>query len=131
MDLDGYPTGIPSDLFRPHVILPAQHFNPPQKLTPEHRLMIGVLDDAVQCIQKYRSSTDIRSRRLFREARQWLLATEPHWPYSFERICATLDLDAGAVRRCLLRLAPERPPVSEMSTARRSLGIDHEGIWAA
>ncbi len=29
------------------------------------------------------------------------LAEETDWPYSFERICGTLDLDANAVRRCL------------------------------
>ncbi len=30
MDVDRYLTGVPIDLFQPHVILPAQHFNPPK-----------------------------------------------------------------------------------------------------
>jgi hypothetical protein len=104
MDADRYLTGVPIDLFQPHIILPAQHFNPPKKLAPEQRLMMAVLDDAVRCVEKYRCPPDARGRRLFREAQQWLLAEEPHWPYSFERICAALDLDANTVRH-RLRLA--------------------------
>ena len=38
MDADRYLTGVPSDLFKPHVILPSQHFDPPKKFAPEHRL---------------------------------------------------------------------------------------------
>jgi hypothetical protein len=110
MDADRYLTGVPSDLFEPHVILPAQ-LSPPKTLAPEHRLMMAVLDDAVRCVEKYRRATDFRGRRLFDEGRQWLLARDTHWPYSFERICGVLDLDATAVRH-RLRLVPERPPVS-------------------
>jgi hypothetical protein len=67
MDLDQYLTGVLIDLFQPHVIVPAQHFNPPKKLAPEHRLMMAVLDDAVRCVEKYRCPTDARARR--RDAR--------------------------------------------------------------
>ena len=111
MDVDRYLTGVPIGLFQPHVILPSQDFTPPKKFTPERRLMMAVLDDAVRCVEKNRVATDARGRRLFHEAKQWLLAAEPHWPYSFERICAVLDLDANAVRQ-RLRLTPQRPPVS-------------------
>lgn len=38
MDADRYLPGAPSDLFRPRVILPSQHFDSPKKFTPEHRL---------------------------------------------------------------------------------------------
>ena len=51
MDVDRYLTGVPMDLFQPHVILPAQHFNPPKKLAPEHRLLMAVLDDAVGALR--------------------------------------------------------------------------------
>lgn len=96
-------------LFQAHVILPVQHFNSSKQITPELRLMIAVLADAVWCLEKYRCPTDARGRRLFRRAQQWLVATEPHWPYSFVRICAALDLDASAVRRHL-RWALELQP---------------------
>lgn len=99
---------------RPQLILPEQHFNPPQKHAPEQELMMAVLEDAVRCIEKYRFPVDGRGRRIFLEAQRWLLASEPHWPYSFECICAALDLDAGAVLH-RLRLAP--PPAISVAGA--------------
>ena len=72
---------------------------------------MAVLEDAVWCIDKYRVPTDGSGRRMFLEAKHWLLASEPQWPYSFECICAALDIDAGAVLD-RLQLAPPRPAVS-------------------
>ena len=127
MDVDRYLTGVPIGLFQPHVILPSQDFTSPKQFAPERRLMTAVLDDAVRCVEKYRFPTDARGRRLFDEAKQWLLATDAHWPYSFERICAVLDLDANAVRH-RLRLTPNRPPVSasramQMTTRERGTAV--------
>jgi len=113
-NVNRYRTGVPIDLFQPRVTLPAQRFDAPKRLAPEQRLMMAVLDDAVWCVEKYRVPTDTRGRLLFQEAKRWLLAAEPHWPYSFERICAVLDLDANAVRHHL-RVAPVRSPVSVSS----------------
>jgi hypothetical protein len=87
-----------------------QHVNvippgPSKTVAPERRLMIAVLEDAINCVTKYRFATDGRGRRLLDEEQQWLLSDETHWPYSFECICDVLDLDAHAVRQGL-RLAP-------------------------
>jgi hypothetical protein len=125
MDADRHLTGVAMALFQPHVILPAQLFSPPKEFTPEHRLRAAILADAVWCVEKYRFPTDARGRRLFRRAKQWLLASEPHWPYSFENICAVLDLNANAVRH-RLRLTGEQPPVAvsrEMQPTRLEHGI--------
>jgi hypothetical protein len=65
MDPDRHLTGVPIDLLQPHMILPAQHFKPPKRLAPKHRLMTAVLDGAVRCVEKYRFPTDARGRRLF------------------------------------------------------------------
>jgi len=105
----------------PDLILPSQHFRQPEKLAPEHRLMIAVLDDAIRCVERNRVSTDMHGQRAFREAQQWLLAQEPNWPYSFERICAVLDLDANAVRFRLL-FAPQRQAAA---AARQSALAEH------
>ena len=94
-------TGVPSGMLQPNIILPSQHFGPRRRLAPEHRLMIAVLQDAIDCVAKYRYAKDYRGRRLFHEATQWLLAEETDWPYSFECICGVLDLDANAVRRAV------------------------------
>jgi hypothetical protein len=92
----------------PDVVLPAQQSARVRHLTPERRLMIAVLDDAIQCVMKYRSATDGPGRRQFVEESDWLLSTDDRWPYSFECICDVLNLDAGAVRAglCLISSAP-------------------------
>ena len=94
------------------ILLPSQHFGPRRKQAPEQRLMMAVLHDALECLEKYRFATSSQGRRLFREAMQWFLADETDWPYSFECICGVLDLDSNAVRQRLrvareLQLVPE------------------------
>ena len=101
----------PIGMWQPDVILPSQYRAPRRMHAPEQRLMIAVLQDAIDCVEKYRFTRDHRGRRLFDEAMQWLLAEEADWPYSFECICGVLELDADAVRYSL-KLAPERQPVS-------------------
>jgi hypothetical protein len=95
----------PTSLLEASVILPAQHSGPHRNLTPEHRLMIAVLQDAINCVEKHRCAKDFRGRRLFDEAQQWLLSGKAEWPYSFEHICAVFGLDSDAVRESL-RLVP-------------------------
>lgn len=89
------------DMMQPDIILPSQHFGPRRKQAPEHRLMIAVLHDALDCVEKYRFATSARGRRLFHDAKRWFLAEETDWPYSFECICGVLDLDPNAVRQRL------------------------------
>lgn len=97
--------GVPSSLTRLDIILPSQHFGPRRKQAPEQRLMMAVLHDALDCLEKYRFATGAHGRRLFHEAMQWFLADETEWPYSFECICGALDLDSNAVRQ-RLRVVP-------------------------
>ena len=109
--------GIPSSLTQLDIILPSQHFGPRRKQAPEQRLMIAVLHDALDCLEKYRFAASKQGRRLFHEAKQWFLADETEWPYSFECICGVLDLDSNAVRQ-RLGVAPEPQPVPELRAAR-------------
>ena len=97
--------GVPSGMTQLDAVLPSQHFGPRRKQAPEQRLMIAVLHDALDCVEKYRFATNNRGRRLFREAKEWFLADEADWPYSFECICGILDLDSDAVRQ-RLRVVP-------------------------
>ena len=103
--------GLPAGMMRLDIVLPSRRFGSRRKQTPEQRLMIAVLQDALDCIEKYRYATDTHGRRLFQEAKQWFLADETDWPYSFECICGALDLDADAVRRaCASRQSANRYP---------------------
>ena len=128
MDANLRLTGVRSDMLQPNVILPSQYFGPRRRLTPEHGLMIAVLQDAIECVAKYRDAKDPQGRRLFDEATQWLLAEESDWPYSFECICAVLDLDARAVRRAL-RL-PERQSALVSRHSKKS-HVDLKGVDVA
>lgn len=101
MDTELRLTEVRSGMLKAIIILPSQYFGPRRNLAPERRLMAAVLEDAIDCIAKYRYAKHYRGRRLFHEAVQWLLAEETDWPYSFECICGVLDLDASAVRGAL------------------------------
>ena len=103
--------GLPIGMMQLDILLPSQHFGARRMQAPEQRLMIAVLHDALDCVQKYRLATDPRGRRLFDEANHWFLASETDWPYSFECICGTLDLDSNAVRQHL-RVAPAQQSVA-------------------
>jgi hypothetical protein len=83
--------------------------------------MIAILHDAIDCVEKYRVATDPQGQRIFQEAKEWLLADESEWPYSFECICGVLELDASAVRR-RLRLAPEQQTSSRAAPKYREDG---------
>ena len=102
---------------QPDVALPSQYTGPRHQIPPELRLMAAVLHNALDCIEKYRFATTNRGRRLFHEAKQWFLADEADWPYSFECICGVLDLDSNAVRR-RLQVAPVPVPVWRAAACR-------------
>ena len=125
MDANLRLTGVRSGMLQPDIILPSQYFGPRRRLTPEHGLMIAVLQDAIDCVAKHRYAKDYRGRRLFDEATRWLLAEETDWLYSFECICAVLDLDANAVHRAL-RL-PERQSALVSREVKKALQ-NHEGV---
>lgn len=79
-------------------LLPSQYLGRRSDRVPERRLMAAIVHDAFECIEKHRFATDRHRRRLFEEARAWFLARETDWPYSFECICDTLEIDSAAVR---------------------------------
>ena len=91
-------------LFEPDVLLPAQFFAAFRReggLERERLLMLAVLEDAVDCYQKYAHTRDPRSRQMFDESREWVISTDRTWLFSFENICDTLEISAEYVRRGL------------------------------
>jgi hypothetical protein len=65
----------------------------------EQRLMLAVLDSAVECFQKYVLARNPRGRQLFQEAEEWFLEKESEALCSFESICSTLGLHPGPIRK--------------------------------
>ena len=68
----------------------------------EEKLMLAVLQDAVECFQIYVLAETQREKRLFQEAEDWILETDSEWLFSFENICETLQLHPDYLREGLL-----------------------------
>jgi hypothetical protein len=94
-------------LFEPDAILPAQFyamFKCNQYKEPERRLMVAVLEDAVSCLSMNPRDCNLRQRKQYDEAKQWVTAEEEtDWIFSFTNICEVLGMDPGYLRRGLTR----------------------------
>ena len=71
--------------------------------TPEKRLMIAILADAVNCFRRYGSARGRGKRRIVHEAENWLMSADTSWPFSFENICDVLAIDPQHLRSSLQR----------------------------
>jgi hypothetical protein len=71
------------------------------RLEPEKRLMLAVLQDALFCFQRYFCARDGRHRKSFWEAWQWFNEEGSDSIFAFENICEVLGLDVSYVRRGL------------------------------
>ncbi len=88
---------------------PDTSFYPQWRKTPEQKLMLAVLDDAVSCFQKYCAARDKLGTSLFHEAEEWILQQgKSNWLCSFDNICETLDLNPGYIREGLLHWRDHR-----------------------
>jgi hypothetical protein len=117
----------------PGSVLPMQYLDSRKKLAPEARLMIAVLQNAINCLEKYRLTARPLGRQLFDEEKQWFLAPGGDWPYSFEHICAAPDLDADAVResiRLALRPSGRITPMPRRSMTRVMQRMKSESVNA-
>src|SRR4030095_6929672 len=68
----------------------------------EERLMLAVLENAVEYFQKYVLARNPRGKQLFQEAEEWFLEKDDEALYSFENICETLGLHPEPIRKGLL-----------------------------
>ncbi len=97
-----------ASMFESDVILPDQYWDSlvsKGPLQPETRLMLAILEDAIECFRK-----EMRTRgRKFREAREWFLEEDSDWPFSFENICDLLGLSASAIRQRLMHYKEKKP----------------------
>ena len=101
-------------LFEPDVLLPAQFFAAFRReggLERERLLMLAVLEDAVDCYQKYAHAREPRGRQMFEESQDWVASTDRTWLFSFENICDTLEINAEYVRRGLREWCVKNPGV--------------------
>ena len=98
--------GILPRLVEPEILLPSQFYNRNRGLSVlegERRLMLAILEDAVSCFQKYAGASRPRSKRLFQEAEEWFMDEGNSWVFSFESICAVLNISPEYFRLNLKR----------------------------
>ncbi len=69
---------------------------------PERLLMLAVLEDGIRSFQKYSGSESPASKKLFKDAEEWIFDTDDDGAFSFESICAAWNLDAAYLRLGLL-----------------------------
>jgi len=70
---------------------------------PERRLMIAVLEDAIETYLATMGAVRGIRRARFAEVADWLRRDERGWPFSFVNICEACALDAPTIRRVLAR----------------------------
>jgi hypothetical protein len=93
-------------LFEPDTLLPIQYFEAMRRkhlLEGEKRLILSVLEDAVECYMKCIDAASNKGQRLFRDADEWINLEDKHWVFSFDNVCEMLDIDPEYLRRGLKR----------------------------
>jgi hypothetical protein len=89
------------NLFEPDTLLPIQYFEAMRKkhlLEGEKRLILSVLEDAVECFMKCIDAATNKGQRLFREADEWIAHEDKRWVFSFDNVCDMLDINADYMR---------------------------------
>lgn len=93
-----------AELFVPDTMLPSQYFDRVARRAEydgERRLMIAVLEDAVDVYRKLAGARDVRRQQLFRDAEEWIESADRTWIFSFHNICDVLGIEAEYLRRGL------------------------------
>jgi hypothetical protein len=123
----------------PQILLPSQADHGAASVAarnPEARLMLAVLDDAIAALARTRRGMSTTDRQERVELEAWFSSDDRSSLFSFETICAVLDLDPQALRKGISTWQPRgrrarrlrhdfptrvspRDPVARRETARR------------
>jgi hypothetical protein len=93
-------------ILEPDIFLPSQFYGNgglSRKLEGEKRLMIAILKDAVECLEKYRDARSDTGKISYQSAIEWVEDTDTDWLYSFTNICELLGFDPHYLREQLLK----------------------------
>ena len=93
-------------ILEPDTCLPAQFWGTrglSRQLEGEKRLMIAILKDAVECLEKYRGARTTAGRELYQNAMEWVEDKGTGWLFSFDNICGLLGFDPDYMRGFLLK----------------------------
>ena len=102
-----------ASLFQPDTLLSAQYFENLRRKTlvePEKRLMLAILEDAVNCFQDNVLADRGKGKKLFDDVEEWIVEPDGDWIFSFEYICEALGFNPEYLRRGLLHWKEKNRP---------------------
>jgi len=104
------------------VVLPSQFFGAmgSSGLCSERRLMLAVLVDAINILQRWNRRGSAHKRRTFADAAWWVLLQGTNYPFSFDNVCEALNINPEMLRQRLGQLAR-----GQGGTDRAGVGILH------
>jgi hypothetical protein len=110
---------FPADALMPTQFYPARRR--PTAVEPILRLMAGILIDATRCFQRNFEASDAKRRGEFRETEFWIFHDKGNddGPFSFEVVCAALEIDPRRLRNLIVRWEKDRR-AADTQRARRS-----------
>ncbi len=91
-------------LFEPDILLPTQFFAQLKRKRykcGEHRLLVAIIQDAVECFQKHLHAADSKRRQLYLDSEAWVSAEDDRGPFSFTSVCDLLEMNPDYVREGL------------------------------
>lgn len=93
------------------VTRPCQFYDPVRGrkfLEGERKLMLAVLEDAIDCLQITKKRKGGIKREIYRDTVDWVKREDDNDLFSFENICQTLGIAASKLRAVLLRRTGEQ-----------------------
>lgn len=85
---------------------------------PERRLMLAVLEEAVNTLIENDGRHDGRARRLYLDAAAWVADDDEEFPFGFVSVCDALRLDVASMRQWISARI-ERPCSDSRAGAQR------------
>jgi hypothetical protein len=97
-----------SSLFQVDTLATQQYHDTYRRKIPQQseiRLMLAVLEDAINCYQDNIFAVNKKRIQLFKEAEDWFMNDDASWIFSFVSICSILNLEPGYFRQGIKRWA--------------------------
>lgn len=116
-------------LFQPDTLLAENFFNDRRGKTlvlPEQRLMLAILEDALQCFQDNCSAKNGKKKQLFENVQKWFFEPSSGWVFGFESICSVLGFEPDYLRKGLVRWREK-----EVIKRRGAPLLKHESVSSA
>ena len=94
------------------------------RVRPIKRLMLAVLEDALNCLDKHANAKHGDCLRIYREAEQWFCRNDDDSIFSFSTVCETLGIEPNYLRSGLREMArraisrPQRNPLRTTLSCR-------------